>query len=57
MSFPDVGEFDKETLLAFEKEILGIYVSGHPLEAYAGAVAEEHDGQDLVISIVDEERT
>ncbi len=24
----------KETLLAFEKEVLGIYVSGHPLEAY-----------------------
>ena len=34
VSFPDVGEFDKETLLAFEKETLGIYVSGHPMEAY-----------------------
>ena len=33
VSFPDVGEFDKETLLAFEKETLGIYVSGHPMEA------------------------
>ena len=31
---PDVGEYFKETLLAFEKEVLGIYVSGHPLEAY-----------------------
>ena len=31
---PDVGEYSKETLLAFEKEVLGIYVSGHPLEAY-----------------------
>ncbi len=31
---PDVGEFDKEQLLAFEKEVLGIYTSGHPLEAY-----------------------
>lgn len=34
VSFPGVGEFDKETLLAFEKETLGIYVSGHPMEAY-----------------------
>ena len=34
VSFPYVGEFDKETLLAFEKETLGIYVSGHPMEAY-----------------------
>lgn len=31
---PDVGEYSKETLLAFEKEVLGIYISGHPLEAY-----------------------
>jgi DNA polymerase-3 subunit alpha len=33
---PDVGEFDKELLLEFEKEVLGIYVSGHPLEEYMG---------------------
>ena len=32
-SFPDCGEFSKEELLNFEKEVLGIYVSGHPLEA------------------------
>ena len=31
---PDVGEYEKETLLAFEKEVLGIYVSGHPMEKY-----------------------
>ena len=29
---PQVGEYSKEMLLAFEKEVLGIYVSGHPLE-------------------------
>ena len=31
---PDVGEYSKEMMLAFEKEVLGIYVSGHPLEEY-----------------------
>ncbi|MEE1315061.1 MAG: DNA polymerase III subunit alpha, partial [Faecalimonas sp.] len=31
---PDVGEYEKETLLSFEKEVLGIYVSGHPMQAY-----------------------
>lgn len=31
---PNVGEYEKETLLAFEKEVLGIYVSGHPMEQY-----------------------
>ncbi len=30
---PDVGEYPKEMVLAFEKEVLGIYLSGHPLEA------------------------
>ena len=30
--YPDVEEYPKDELLAKEKEILGIYVSGHPLE-------------------------
>ena len=33
---PNVGEYDKEMVLAFEKEVLGIYLSGHPLEGYRG---------------------
>ena len=31
---PDVPEFDKDILLEFEKDTLGIYVSGHPLDEY-----------------------
>ena len=31
---PDVEEYPKEAKLAFEKEVLGIYISGHPLEEY-----------------------
>ena len=31
---PDVGEYTKENMLAFEKEVLGIYISGHPLQEY-----------------------
>ncbi len=34
IQLPPVGEYEKEQLLAFEKEVLGIYVSGHPLEKY-----------------------
>lgn len=37
ITFPEVGEYSKEELLAFEKEILGVYVSGHPLEDYEEA--------------------
>ena len=32
VKLPDVGEYSKEMLLAFEKEVLGVYISGHPLE-------------------------
>ena len=35
IKMPDIGEYDKEMRLAFEKEVLGIYVSGHPLEEYS----------------------
>ena len=31
---PQVAEYPKETILTFEKEVLGIYLSGHPLERY-----------------------
>ena len=34
IQFPNVEEYEKEELLAMEKEVLGIYVSGHPLEDY-----------------------
>ncbi|MCD7737788.1 MAG: DNA polymerase III subunit alpha [Lachnospiraceae bacterium] len=34
IALPDVGEYSKEELLSMEKEVLGIYVSGHPLESY-----------------------
>ena len=34
VKLPNVGEYSKDILLTFEKEVLGIYVSGHPLEEY-----------------------
>lgn len=34
IKLPDVGEYSKENLLAFEKEVLGVYLSGHPLQEY-----------------------
>ena len=35
IKMPDVNEYTKEDILAFEKEVLGVYVSGHPLDEYA----------------------
>ncbi len=34
ITMPDVEEFPREELLAFEKEMLGVYVSGHPMDEY-----------------------
>lgn len=35
IKMPDVSEYTKEDILAFEKEVLGVYVSGHPIDEYA----------------------
>jgi DNA polymerase-3 subunit alpha len=32
--FPDINEFDKKYILMMEKEMLGLYISGHPLDEY-----------------------
>ncbi|TDT63733.1 DNA polymerase III catalytic subunit DnaE type [Fonticella tunisiensis] len=37
--FPDIKEFDKKHLLAMEKEMLGLYISGHPLDEYSRELA------------------
>lgn len=34
IKMPDLEEYDKEEFLALEKEVLGVYISGHPLEKY-----------------------
>ncbi len=34
VAMPKIGEYPKAELLAYEKETLGIYVSGHPMEEY-----------------------
>ena len=33
---PDINDFSTEEALEYEKEVLGVYVSGHPLEEYEG---------------------
>ena len=57
-SYPDIAEFDERALLLMEKEITGIYISGHPLSAYEEElkkitnantidIIEAHDNQEL----------
>lgn len=54
ITMPDVGEYEKEELLAFEKEVLGFYVSGHPLEKYE-AVWRKHISNVTTDFMLDEE--
>jgi DNA polymerase-3 subunit alpha len=42
--YPNLPEFAKEELLGYEKEVLGIYLSGHPLDAYLQKMAKNTTG-------------
>lgn len=57
VTYPDVEEYEKEEYLNFEKEVLGIYVSGHPLEDYLGLMKKNctRTSQDFQISEEGEE--
>jgi len=54
IQMPQIGEYPKEMLLAFEKEVLGIYISGHPLEEYR-ALWEKHITYNTLDFALDEE--
>ena len=56
VSYPALEEFEKEELLAYEKEVLGIYISGHPLEEYLGLIRKNStcSSQDFVRSSEEE---
>lgn len=47
IQLPNVEEYDKDELLAFEKEVLGVYISGHPLEKYASALEKNISARTL----------
>ncbi len=40
VSYPDVEEYEKKDLLRLEKEMIGIYISGHPLDDYVDTLSE-----------------
>ena len=52
--FPNVGEYDKDELLALEKEVLGIYISGHPMEAHASLWQKNVTAKSLDFIVDDE---
>lgn len=42
IKMPDLAEFSQTELLKMEKEITGLYLSGHPLSEFAGIIKSQH---------------
>ena len=57
VTMPNCGEYEKDIKLAFEKEVLGIYVSGHPLEDYAAVIEKNTTATALDFAIQSETNT
>lgn len=53
--FPDVEEFPKNRLLSMEKETLGLYISGHPLEEYMEDIPKISNATTLDLKVSEEE--
>lgn len=51
---PDVEDYKKEEKLAFEKQVLGVYVSGHPLEDYLGLIRKQADATSMDFQLDEE---
>lgn len=54
LTMPEAAEYSKDQLLALEKEVLGIYVSGHPLEAYENRIKKNVTANSNDFNIDDE---
>lgn len=55
IAYPNVGEYEKEDFLAFEKEVLSIYISGHPLEEYLTLMQKNCTNNSMDFMASDEE--
>ncbi|MBR6756481.1 MAG: DNA polymerase III subunit alpha, partial [Peptococcaceae bacterium] len=45
IKMPEVPDFNEQELLMMEKEVLGLYISGHPLDGYTAALQERTSAQ------------
>ena len=54
---PDIPEFDRETLLNYEKEVTGIYISGHPLDDYQDLLSRNVNVRSADFILDDEGKT
>ncbi|MDI6600521.1 MAG: DNA polymerase III subunit alpha [Thermoanaerobacteraceae bacterium] len=55
--YPDIKEYPGDVLLNFEKEMLGVYISGHPLDQYEQEINSTVTMTSLNLKNDDERRT
>ncbi len=48
IEYPNIKEFNKETILKYEKEYVGIYLSGHPLDDYLSKYDDFNFTSDMI---------
>ncbi len=57
MVLPDIPEYDKKIKLSLEKEITGLYLSGHPLDQYMGLLGSRaYAIADILLAESDQEK-
>lgn len=57
IKIPDIKDYNKTTKLKFEKDVLGIYLSGHPLDDYLDKFDNYNFTSDMLESFVSGEDT
>lgn len=55
VDYPDIKEFNQKTLLKYEREIIGVYMSGHPLQDYVKKFENYTLSSDMLASNVEED--
>ena len=55
ITYPNIPEFDEQTKLKLEKEVVGVYISGHPLSNYTNKFAEYNLTADMLQIETEEE--
>lgn len=53
--FPDISEFPLRTMLNYEKEMTGVYISGHPLDEYSAELSQLEVNSRFLVSLSEEE--
>ena len=48
VQYPNIPEFDEQTKLKLEKEVVGVYISGHPLSNYVNTFKEYNLTSDML---------